>query len=145
MNAFPLIFSTVRRQGSDRFVELREEVGGRVLLHTLSLDEATFVRLEQALAPRPFAKRKKEDDVLCFRSIETPTDDPRRFLGLTIVNIGSRRHLKIELTPESFAVFQTAYDAWKSRFNESRSNTPLQTPTTIAPAAGPPVAPPSRA
>jgi hypothetical protein len=111
MNAFPLIFSTVRRQGSDRFVELREEVGGRVLLHTLSLDEATFVRLEQALAPRPFAKRKKEDDVLCFRSIETPTDDPRRFLGLTIVNIGSRRHLKIELTPESFAVFQTAYDA----------------------------------
>jgi len=41
--------------------------------------------------------------------------------------------LKIELTPESFAVFQTAYDAWKSRFNESRSNTPLQTPTTIAP------------
>jgi len=81
MNAFPLIFSTVRRQGSDRFVELREEVGGRVLLHTLSLDEATFVRLEQALAPRPFAKRKKEDDVLCFRSMRRQPTIPGDFLA----------------------------------------------------------------
>lgn len=121
MNALPLTFSTVRRHGSDRIVELREDVGDQVLLHTLRLDEATFVGLEQALAVHPFAKKKKEDDVLCFRNIETPIDDPRRFLGLTIVNSGSRHHLKIELTPESLIIFQSAYDVWKTRFEESRS------------------------
>jgi len=121
MNSLPLTFVKAVRQGGDRIVELREDVGGQALLHTLRLDEATFVALEQALATHPFPKKKKDDDVLCFRSIETPIDDRRRFLGLTIVNSGSRHHLKIELTPESLTIFQNAYDAWKTRFEESRS------------------------
>ena len=132
MSALPLTFSKALRQGDDRIVELREEVGGQVLLHTLHLDEATFVGLERALAMHPFSKKKKEDDVLCFRSIETPIDDPRRFLGLTIVNSGSRHHMKIELTPESLTIFQNTFDAWKTRFEESRSRA-SQTTTGLRP------------
>ena len=113
-------------------MEMREEVGGQALLHTLRLDEATFVALEQAMATHPFTKKMKEDDVLCFRSIETPVDDPRRFLGVTIVNSGSRHHMKIELTPESLTIFQNTFDAWKTRFEESRSGA-SQTTTGLRP------------
>jgi hypothetical protein len=108
MNALPLIISKAFRQDDDRTIELREDVAGQVLLHSLHLDEKTFAR--------------KEDDVLCFRSIETPIGDPKRYLGLTILNSGSRHHLKIELTPASVAIFQGVYDAWKARFEESRSS-----------------------
>ncbi len=132
MSTLPLTFSKALRQDGDRIVELREKVGGQVLLHTLHLDEATFVGLEQALAMHPFAKKKKDDDVLCFRSIETPIDDPRRFLGLTIVNTGSRHHTRIELSPQSLAIFQNAYDAWNGRLEESPSRA-SQTTTGLRP------------
>jgi hypothetical protein len=122
MNALPLIISKAFRQDDDRTIELREDVAGQVLLHSLHLDEKTFASLEQALATHPFSKKRKEDDVLCFRSIETPIGDPKRYLGLTILNSGSRHHLKIELTPASVAIFQGVYDAWKARFEESRSS-----------------------
>src|SRR4051812_1244420 len=106
MTPHPVIFSKLERRGSECFVQVDEVVHGQTLSHTLQFDGPTFSRLEEVFSVHPFQKKPAADDVVLFHGLDTPLNDPKKYLGLMIVNSGSRHHLKIEASEEVFAVMK---------------------------------------
>ena len=109
-------------------MEIQEEVVGATVTHMLKVDEETFTGIAQALATHPFPKKQKEDDMVLFRSLDTPLGSDEHFFGLTIVNSGSRHHLKIPIPPGSHDALLGVYKGWRERHEKSRTKRMERTP-----------------
>ncbi len=121
MTPHPVIFRKLERRGSECLVHVDEVVHDQTLSRTLQFDAPTFSRLEEVFSVHPFQKKPATDDVVLFRSLDTPLNDTKKYLGLMIVNSGSRHHLKIEASEEAFAAMQIVHDSWSRRFKEENN------------------------
>ena len=123
MTPNPIIFRRIERRDSELLVFVDEVVRGETIEHALHFDERTFAKLERVFTVHPFQKKAAENDSVLFRGLETPLGDSRKYLGLQIVNGGSRHHLKIEASDEVFGVMKGVLESWSTRIG-----TPNQTP-----------------
>lgn len=64
---------------------------------------------------RPFPRKEPENDVVLFKSLDTPLGTNQKYIGLEIVNRGSRRHLRIEASGEAFAAMKQIFESWCAR------------------------------
>ena len=112
----PIIFRSAERRGSTRIVVLDELVGEENIVRSLELDELTFAGIERA-----FRNKRSEDDMVLFKSLNTPLETDKMYFGLQIVNSGSRHYLKIEASPQAFAAMKEVFDSWSDRMARRRS------------------------
>jgi hypothetical protein len=118
MTPHPIIFRKLVRRGSERLVVIEEVVRGDTISRTLAFDERTFSELERVLTSHPFPKRPAVDDIVLFRSLETPQGDSQKYFGLLVVNGGSRRHTKISASDEVFVAMKAVFDSWSARIQD---------------------------
>ncbi len=119
MTPHPIIVRKLERRGDQRLVHVDEVVRDETIARVLSFDERTFIELERVFSAHPFSKRSASDDIVLFRSLDTPLGEARKFLGFLIVNGGSRRHVKIEASEEAFGAMKTVLDSWSARFKNA--------------------------
>jgi hypothetical protein len=87
-------------------------VGQDSIVRLLDLDELTFLGIERAFHTHPFRRKRPEDDIVLFRSLNTPLGTDKVYFGLQIVNTGSRHYLEIEASPQAFAAMKEVFDSW---------------------------------
>lgn len=119
MTPNPIIIREIKRLGDERLVFVDEVVHDEVRSHTLKFDEETFSELERAFAIHPFPKKSAVDNFVLFRSLDTPLEDSKKYLGLQIVNTGSRHAIRIEASEETFSAMKKILDSWVTRFNNA--------------------------
>jgi hypothetical protein len=116
----PIVLRSAERRGTSCVLTVEETVGQQSIVRLLVLDELTFEGVQRAFQTHPFRRKRPEDDVVLFKSLDTPLGTERKFLGLQIVNNGSRHDLQIEASPEAFAAMKSVFDSW---VRPSRSGT----------------------
>jgi len=119
MTPHPIIFRKLERRGSERLVFIEEVVAGETISHILRFDSRTFSELERVFAAHPFQKKKEADDMVLFQSLDTPFGDSQKYLGLLVVNNGSRRHMRIEASDEAFELMKAVFESWSARFENA--------------------------
>ena len=119
MTPHPVIIRELKRLGDDRLAFIDEVVREKVVSHTLKFDEETFYELERAFAIHPFPKKSAADNLVLFRSLDTPLEDSKKYLSLQIVNTGSRHTIRIEASEEAFSAMKKVHDSWCTRFNNA--------------------------
>jgi len=116
----PIVVRSAQRLEKLLVVEVEEFVGEESVVHALDLDDLTFDGIEQVLRTHPFRRKRPEDDVVLFTRLETPQDTDRRYLGLEIVNRGSRRFLRIEASAADFSKLETVFRSYRARLDAER-------------------------
>jgi hypothetical protein len=120
----PILIRSAQRRDGSRVVVVEETVGQKSIIRSLELDEKTFQGIERAFHLHPFPQKRPEDDVVLFKSLDTPSGTDQKYLGLEIVNQGSRRHLRIEASAEAFTAMKEIVESWVARMETARRATP---------------------
>lgn len=111
----PILIRSAQRSAGSRVVILEEVVGQKSITHSLELDELTFQGIERAFQMHPFPRKEPANDIVLFKSLDTPLETDQKYIGLEIVNQGSRRHLRIEASAEAFAAMKKIFESWSAR------------------------------
>jgi hypothetical protein len=120
MVANPIVFRSAQRREHSLVVVVEEFVGPESIVHTLDLDAVTFDGIERALRAHPFRRKRPEDDVVLFKSLDTPLNTEKKYLGLEIVNRGSRRFLRIEASAADFSKMDRVFWSHYTRMDAER-------------------------
>jgi hypothetical protein len=118
----PIVFRSVERRSGPPVLIVEETIGPDTMVRSIELDELTFEGVQHAFQTHPFRRKRPENDIVLFTSLITPLDTDKKYLGLQIVNGGSRHHLRIEASPEVFAAVERVFRSWCARFEEARAS-----------------------
>src|SRR5262249_35335159 len=114
-----IVIRSIERHGSSRLALLESIVGEESVFHSVELDAVTFVALERVFQTHPFRRKRPEDDVVLFKSLNTPLGTDNQHVGLLIVNHGSRHHyLQIEVLAAVFRRMKAVLQNWSARFDK---------------------------
>jgi hypothetical protein len=116
-----IVIRSVEQRGASRIVVVETELGDERIVHTLEVDEVTFAGIERAFHTHPFPRAQPEDDVLLFKSLDTPLATDKKLLGLQVVNQGSRHHLQVEASDADFRQMRRIFQDWEARFEKLRA------------------------
>src|SRR5688572_20420526 len=110
----PILIRSAQRRDGLRVVVLEEIVQQESITHSLELDEMTFQGIERAFQVHPFPRKQPRNDIVLFKSLDTPLGTDQKYVGLEIVNQGSRRYLRIEASPEAFTAMKRIFESWSA-------------------------------
>jgi hypothetical protein len=116
-----IVICSAERRGTSRFVVVETILADQRVVRTLEVDETTFAGLEIALHTHPFRRKRPEDDVVLFKSLDTPLATDQKYIGLQIVNQGSRHQLQIEASDADFQQMRGIFKDWEERFEKLRT------------------------
>ena len=116
----PIVIRSAQRRRGSGFVVIEEIVGKESITRSLKLDEATFQGIERAFHIHPFPRKLPENDVVLFKSLDTPWGTDQKYIGLQIVNQGSRMHVRAEASTAAFNAMKRIFESWCRRMESAR-------------------------
>src|SRR5258707_15039157 len=94
----PIVLRSAERRGSGHVLVLEETVGQESIVRTVEVDQLTFEGIQRVAQTHPFRRKRPEDNVVLFKSLDTPLGTDRKYLGFQVINTGSRHDIRIEVS-----------------------------------------------